>query len=110
VTRLFRKTSKLRRYFSRDATKLLPVVLETVRAKQSEKENVIVSREPGEQAAGPDLLTELKRGLAAHGRRRSDRAGTVEHRPRRCTAPRGASKRPFPRIIIKVVERADELI
>jgi DNA end-binding protein Ku len=58
-------------------------LLEIVRAKQSKKQNVIVSSEPDEQAAEPDLLAELKRSLAAHGRLRSDRAGTVEHRPRR---------------------------
>ncbi len=58
-------------------------LLKIVKAKQSEKENVIVSSEPREQAAGPDLLAELKRSLAAHGRLRSDRGGTVEHRPRR---------------------------
>jgi DNA end-binding protein Ku len=61
-------------------------LLEIVSAKQSEKENVIVSSEPGEQAAAPDLLTELKGSLAAHGRLRSDRSDTVQHRPRRPSA------------------------
>jgi DNA end-binding protein Ku len=63
-------------------------LLEIVKAKQPEKENVIVSREPEEQAAGPDLLAELKRSLAAHGRVRSNHADTVEHRPRRPAARR----------------------
>jgi DNA end-binding protein Ku len=67
-------------------------LLEIVKAKQSEKENVIVSSEPPEQAAGPDLLAELKRSLAAHGRVRSDRAGTVERGPRR-----PAARHPKPR-------------
>jgi DNA end-binding protein Ku len=63
-------------------------LLEIVKAKRSEKDNVIVSNEPGEQAAGSDLLAELKRSLAAHGRVRSNRAGTGEHRPRRLAARR----------------------
>lgn len=67
-------------------------LLEIVRAKQAEKENVIVSSEPREQAAGPDLLAELKRSLAAHGRVRSDRAGTVQHRPRRPAARRAKAR------------------
>jgi DNA end-binding protein Ku len=58
-------------------------LLKIVKARQSEKENVIVRNEAGEQAAGPDLLAELKRSLVAHGRVRSNRARTVKHRPRR---------------------------
>jgi DNA end-binding protein Ku len=66
-------------------------LLKIVRAKQSEKKDVIVGGEPREQAAGPDLLAELKRSLAAHGRVRSDRAAIMERRPRRPAArqPKG---------------------
>lgn len=66
-------------------------LLEIVKSKQSEKENVIVTSEPGEEEAGPDLLGELKRSLAAHGRVRSSRTGTLEHRRRR---PRAGSTKP----------------
>jgi DNA end-binding protein Ku len=68
-------------------------LLEIVKAKRGEKENVIVTRKAEEEAAEPELVAGLKKSLTAHGRRRSSHAArTVEDRPRR----RGA-RQPKPR-------------
>jgi len=68
-------------------------LLEIIKAKRAEKENVIVSGEAEEEAAEPDLVAGLKKSLTAHGRRRaSHRARTVEDRPRR-----PAARQPKPR-------------
>jgi len=68
-------------------------LLQIIKAKRAEKENVIVRAEAEEEAAEPDLVAGLKRSLTAHGRRRSShRARTVEDRPRR-----PAARQPKPR-------------
>jgi len=62
-------------------------LLEIIKAKQAEKENVIVSTEAEEEAAEDDLVAGLKKSLTAHGRRlASRRARTVEDRSRRPAA------------------------
>jgi DNA end-binding protein Ku len=59
-------------------------LLDIVKAKRAEKENVIVTRKAEEEAAEPELVAGLKKSLTAHGRRRSSHAArTVEDRPRR---------------------------
>jgi DNA end-binding protein Ku len=67
-------------------------LLEIVKAKRAQKEDVIVTGKAEEEAAEPDLVAGLKRSLTAYGRRRASRARTVEDRPRRPGA-----RRPKPR-------------
>ena len=72
-------------------------LLEIIRAKRAEKENVIVSREAEEEAAEPDLVAGLKKSLTAHGRRRSSHgARTLEDRPRRPAARQPKPRRTTP--------------
>jgi DNA end-binding protein Ku len=71
-------------------------LLEIIKAKRAEKENVIVSREAEEEEAEDDLVAGLKESLTAHGRRRASRARTVEDRSRR-----PAARHPRPRQIAR---------
>lgn len=65
-------------------------LLEIIKTKRAEKENVILAGKAEEGAAEPDLVAGLRRSLTAHDRRRASRARTVEDRPRRPLA--GQSK------------------
>ena len=58
-------------------------LLDIVKARQAEKENVIVAGKAEEEADEPDLAEGLKRSLAAHGRRSSRRTRPLEDRPQR---------------------------